>query len=189
MDRNQLLTIALTALISVTAKEFVTWLLGMARFHAAKETTKTAARKVFSKDNLRVIWTLEFFCFSIWLLVKEIRSPSPLTKSEVVWVALGVINLVLSGCYFAFVLLYRIFEPIALKWAVRDMEKRFEQEKAPHRPNESYTRERTISAKQTPGIYLPEALRPAFEINLSGTSRTRNLLDFCGKRYTISAAK
>ena len=113
MDRSQVVTIAVTALITtlitLTANGFANWLFGTVKTQVAKETTKTAARKAFSKNNLRVIWSMAIFVGAIWMLRLELRMSSPLTRTEVAWISLSLINAILGGLYFAGHVLARIF--------------------------------------------------------------------------------
>jgi hypothetical protein len=81
MDKNQLVTIAVTALISTTAKELLTWAFGRAKRIATTETTKQKARKIFSKTNLRIMLEASAFSLSLYALWWDtFYDPRPITK-------------------------------------------------------------------------------------------------------------
>ena|SRR3989442_944647 len=83
MDRSQLVTIAVTALISVTAKEVITWLVSLAKSQVRKETTKAKARKIFNKNSFAVVWSTAAISISVYFLVSDIRRNSPISGIDV----------------------------------------------------------------------------------------------------------
>lgn len=88
MDQKQLVTIAVTALISVTAKEVITWLLSLAKSQVAKETTREKARKIFNKNNRAVIWDVFWLSASVFILVGDLRKTSPITRLDIFFITL-----------------------------------------------------------------------------------------------------
>lgn len=110
MDKNQLATIAVTALISVTAKEFIAWLLAAVRTNAAKETTKIVAKKIVTRNNLWLAWACAAFCFSVFVFVRDIRSPLPVTRAAIAWIALGLVNVFVGAFFLSVILCMRIYD-------------------------------------------------------------------------------
>jgi len=58
MDKKQLVTIAITAVVSVIFKEVLTWLISRAKIMSVSDTAKQRAKKIFSKNNLAIVWHL-----------------------------------------------------------------------------------------------------------------------------------
>lgn len=83
MDRKQLVTIAITAVLSVTAREVFTWIVAWAKAKAQSETTRATARTVFSKKNRKIIWDVLWFaiaCAGFW---ETMTQTSPVTRREI----------------------------------------------------------------------------------------------------------
>jgi hypothetical protein len=87
MDRHQLVTIAITALVSVTAKEVLTWLVAWAKIKAASETIKAKTKSIFNKNSLRIVVDAVCSGGGIWLLSSEIHDKAPLTRWAVFKIA------------------------------------------------------------------------------------------------------
>jgi hypothetical protein len=99
MDKKQLVTIAVTALISVMAKEIVTWLFSLAKSQAAKETTKARVRSMFRPYILAVIWNAIMFLASILFLVSNIRRPGPITRFDVFMISFWLLMACGNGAF------------------------------------------------------------------------------------------
>ena len=76
MDRKQLVTIAITAVTSVIAKEFIVWLVALVRNTTQTETVKAKTRTIFNKTNRQTIvaifWVL-LTAFGLWSGIHEPR--------------------------------------------------------------------------------------------------------------------
>jgi hypothetical protein len=80
MDKKQLVTIAITAAVSVMAKEIAGWLLTWAKIRSTSETAKAAVRKIFSKNNLKITWDVVWFVYAGWFFAQAVRDTSPSYK-------------------------------------------------------------------------------------------------------------
>src|SRR5882724_7482914 len=100
MDKNQLVTIAITAAVSVMAREVANWLFTWAKTRSTSETTKAKLRKIFSKNNLKITWDGVCLAFGIWFFLRTVRDTSPITKWGIVniffWTANGVFWFIVS---------------------------------------------------------------------------------------------
>jgi hypothetical protein len=83
MDKKQLVTIAVTAVISVIAKEAITWLISFAKISAVRNTTKESVRKIFSKNNRAIILDLFLLGLNITLLVYRMRQITVVTRFDI----------------------------------------------------------------------------------------------------------
>jgi hypothetical protein len=87
MDKKTVVIIAITALITAIAKEFVSAIFSVAKSTATSDTTKKKFKSVFSKTNLRIIRdALGFIIFAV-LLERELRSKETLTR----WAVLDIV--------------------------------------------------------------------------------------------------
>jgi hypothetical protein len=102
MDKISLTTIAVTALITIVAKELYAWVLSIAKMQIAKETTKAAARKVFSKRNLLIVWDICLVSGSIFFLVGWLRMTTPITRLDVALIPAFIIASLVSLCLLAY---------------------------------------------------------------------------------------
>ena len=96
MDKHQLTTIAVTALISVIARESIGWFVSLAKAKAATDKTKATARKVFSKNNLLIAWELALSILGCFLLARIIRLPAPVTRLAVFFIAALTVMVILQ---------------------------------------------------------------------------------------------
>ena len=58
MDNSSLTTIAVTAVISVIAKEVLTWAVAWVKTIAMAQTTRARLKAIFNSTSLRIIWDL-----------------------------------------------------------------------------------------------------------------------------------
>jgi hypothetical protein len=112
MDKNKLLTIAVTALITVTVTETAKWLFAWARITAVSDTTKQKAKTIFSKTNLAIIWNSVWLVFNAIMFVKYVRRTTPITRADVVMIPL---TLFASG-----------FWLLALMWSLLNRFKKYD---------------------------------------------------------------
>ena len=108
MDKHQLVTIAITAVISVTAKELLTWVFRRAKIIATTDTTKKKARQIFSKNNRRIVFDLLLLSAALWGLLGTVQSPSPITK----WLIVRLVIFTLSPLAWFVVLLSHVLTAI-----------------------------------------------------------------------------
>jgi hypothetical protein len=87
MDKHQLTTIAVTALISVIAREFIAWMLSIAKRQAALDTTRATARRIFNKYSLLIIWESLVCVWAGFFLVRLVRLAAPVTRLDVFFIA------------------------------------------------------------------------------------------------------
>ena len=84
MDKKQLVTIAVTAVVSVIAKELVTWLLAFARIQVLSDRTREKARKAFSQNNRSIMWAVFWFLWVSLGFFRVMRESTPITRWTVV---------------------------------------------------------------------------------------------------------
>lgn len=83
MEKTQLVAIAVTALISVTAKEFIAWLVSFVKSQVKKETTKAKVRKIFNRKTLFVIVDIAGISIPLFFLISDIRKTSPISRIDI----------------------------------------------------------------------------------------------------------
>lgn len=102
MDRHQLIVIAITAVISVIAKELVIWLVGLAKVIALSDPTRQRLKKIFSKRNRNIVLDILIISFLVWTLARDLRNPSPMVRMDIIRIILDLV------CLVAFVVLFII---------------------------------------------------------------------------------
>jgi hypothetical protein len=115
MDKKQLVTIAITALVSVTLKELLSWLFASAKTIATRDTVKAKARTIFNKNNRRIVWTGLIFFTAAYGFFRTMRSTSPLTR----WGVLEIIELTLSFMFWSVKLFWDVgvvIKPLIYEW-------------------------------------------------------------------------
>jgi hypothetical protein len=95
MDRGQLITITITAVITVAFKEVFTTLVAWAKIKATTDTTKQKAKKLFSPQNVSIAWHFLWLGSSLWLLVNHVRSSEPVTRGAVFAISLWTVMILL----------------------------------------------------------------------------------------------
>jgi hypothetical protein len=99
MDKHQLVTIAITAAITVTIRELLAWAVSFPKKWVTSEPTKATARKLFSKANRAIMWDILWIAWMIFLLVRDFRDKSPVTRGDVFAISLltiGILTWLLS---------------------------------------------------------------------------------------------
>ena len=90
MDKTQLITIVVTAVITAIAKEVVVWLVGIVKSLSMIKTIKAKLKAIFNKTNRTII--REAFTITLYLafFVYFARDPSPPTRFEIL-LAIGIV--------------------------------------------------------------------------------------------------
>jgi hypothetical protein len=120
MDRHQLAIIAITAVISVIAKEMVTWLVSLAKTLAVSETIKKKLKGIFSKNNRSIIFDILVISFALFTMVRDLRNPAPMVRMDIVWIILDVSCLITFIIRFLFHV-WRISGKISVSWGDDEM--------------------------------------------------------------------
>lgn len=94
MDKRQLLTIVVTATVSLIVREVGSWLLASAKLLSASDTTKAKLRSLFKKSNLSIMWDVLCLVFAAVTLILDVRETSPITRWVVVKLVLWTANVV-----------------------------------------------------------------------------------------------
>jgi hypothetical protein len=107
MDHKQLVTIAITAVISVIAKEVVVWLLSFAKNLSTSKTVTQTAKKIFHPSNWGIM--VDFSCLLLWLFIFRtvMRGPNPPYRGDVLDIVVSFIAVVFYVVRFVIVLLVR----------------------------------------------------------------------------------
>jgi hypothetical protein len=94
MDTKQLVTIAVTAAVSVIAKEAITWLFTWAKTKSTSETSKAVAKKIFSKNNRRIMWDVLCLSNAIFIFLRKVHETSPISRLTIVGMCFWTANVV-----------------------------------------------------------------------------------------------
>src|SRR5438128_196230 len=94
MDKTQLITIAVTAVVSVIAKEVVVWLVGLVKTLSVIGTIKARFKAAFSKNNRAIMKDALALAFYVVLLVYFVRDDSPPTRL-VILLMIGIVFAIL----------------------------------------------------------------------------------------------
>ena len=90
MDKTQLITILVTAVITAIAKEVVVWLVGIVKSLSMIKTIKAKLKAIFNKTNRAIIWDVFTIMLYLAFLVYFARDQSPPTRLEILLV-IGVV--------------------------------------------------------------------------------------------------
>jgi hypothetical protein len=101
MDRKQLVTIAITAVLSVIAKEFFNWFVAWAKIKAQTDTAKAKARTIFNKTNRKIILYAAWFALSCHMFAGDMHDTRPITRMTIVLIILSTL-----GCMTSLVFLF-----------------------------------------------------------------------------------
>jgi len=92
MDRKQLVTIAITAVTSVIAKEVISWLAAWFRSSAQTQTAREKARTIFNKSNLMTLGVVVWFGVTGFALWSKLHETSPITRRVVASIVVSMVN-------------------------------------------------------------------------------------------------
>jgi hypothetical protein len=95
MDRSQLTTIAVTAVVSVIAKEVVTWLIAAVKKTATTATTSAKLSVIFNKINFFILCDLLAITSYLGFLVYLGWLDRPLTTRSL-FMVLGIMGLAIG---------------------------------------------------------------------------------------------
>jgi hypothetical protein len=84
MDKRQLITIAITAVISVLARELVTWAFSLVKHPLVRHTVRDRAKRTFTKNVRSILGWAFWFLWSVGWTVYYARKPGPPTRLDVV---------------------------------------------------------------------------------------------------------
>jgi hypothetical protein len=102
MDRAQLVTIAVTAVISVIAKEVVTWAVSLVRTLSVIKTIREKVKKIFSRNNLAIFGNLFWLAWLVVLLAHEVRKSTPPTRVEIALIVALIVGIVFQIGFLTF---------------------------------------------------------------------------------------
>lgn len=83
MDRTQLITIIVTAVVSVIAKELFQWFWGVCKTLSITNTIKAKFRALFTKTNRAILWDIVGIVFYGGVLVNFALQDSSPTRLEI----------------------------------------------------------------------------------------------------------
>ncbi len=97
MDKSQLVTIAVTAIITAFVKEIAGWLLSIAKNFAINETVKAKIKTAFTLNKITAITNLLIMVFCSWKVFGYVYSSDPVDRFAVFNIAFytcaGIANL------------------------------------------------------------------------------------------------
>jgi hypothetical protein len=97
MDRKQLVTIAVTALITVIVKGLFNWLLSVVKAFSTNSATKEKLRNLFNKTNRSIIVDLLMLGWFGWQLIRSALDATPITRGGVLLMMFSVVMFFVSG--------------------------------------------------------------------------------------------
>jgi hypothetical protein len=106
MDKTQLTTIIATALVSVVAKEVITWLVAILKTLQVSGDVQAKFKKVFSKRNCSILYDVLALAFYIGILVNFGLSTSAASRLDIL-IAIGA---VIAAFFCVFSLLLNIYK-------------------------------------------------------------------------------
>jgi heme/copper-type cytochrome/quinol oxidase subunit 4 len=83
MDKTQLVTIVITAVIAVLAKELTMWVVRLIKSMSVLKTIAAKVKTLFSKNNLLIVMDIAMLAFYVFLLVFFTRNDSPPSRIEI----------------------------------------------------------------------------------------------------------
>jgi hypothetical protein len=89
MDRHTLVTIALTALITVTVTETAKWLFAWAKIAAVSDITKQKAKIIFSRSNRVIVWNSFWLIVTVFVFLERMVRKTPITRDDVLTIPLS----------------------------------------------------------------------------------------------------
>lgn len=95
METNQLTTIAVTAVVSVIAKEVIIWLWATAKKFAVAETTRAKIKVAFSPENRAILTELLLIGFYSYLIISTGWTDKSISGKDIL-IILGSSVLVLA---------------------------------------------------------------------------------------------
>ncbi len=96
MERKQLVTIAITAVTSVIAKELISALVAWVKSSEQTQTAKRKAKTVFNKSNLISLFVVGWFALNVEELSWDLRGTEPITRLTVAIIDIALFNVGLA---------------------------------------------------------------------------------------------
>jgi uncharacterized membrane protein len=112
MDRHQLVTIAVTAAITLTVTAALKWLAALAKTVSTSSSTKTAVKKIFRKNTRDVTLALLALGYFGWLLIRIMRGTSPITRLDVLNIVLLTLGVIFEVGMIAFNIITAHFDRV-----------------------------------------------------------------------------
>ncbi|ROZ61475.1 hypothetical protein [Ramlibacter sp. WS9] len=97
MDKTQIATIAITAIVSVVAKEVVTWLVSLAKNASAAKSLAAKAKAIFTRSHMEILASLLALMFYAGVLVNFARTDTPPTRLEILLIVGAVFAMLFVG--------------------------------------------------------------------------------------------
>ena len=97
MDKAQLITIVITAVVSVVAKEVIIWLVSLFKGNSAAKTFAAKLRALFTKSNLEIAGSLLALIFYIGVLINFALAEAPPTRLEILLIIGAVFAILFVG--------------------------------------------------------------------------------------------
>jgi hypothetical protein len=94
MDKKQLVTIAVTTVVSVIAREVIAWLVALVKSTATRETTREKLRKAITKRRLLIVADTFGLLYGIWLFVRILLDKTPINRLEIAFISAYTVNLI-----------------------------------------------------------------------------------------------
>lgn len=102
MDKSQFMTIVITAVVSVMAKEMVSWSAALVKKIAMAQTTRAKLKAMFSKTSLRIMWDLLVIALYTTIVVSVGWTEGPLSGKALLTLAvLGLLEVVAIASFLA----------------------------------------------------------------------------------------
>jgi len=166
MDKKQLLTILITALLSVTFKELITWLLGLLKQFSLGQKLKTHLPKLINRTTITLVFASVAIFSTTSVIYKFAYSTAPLGRGE-------IINLVFYWCVLLFWL--RMFVITLADSVRRWLEQKEQKRLAKLRAAEQYLseakeRHRQVEELKAKSDKLIERSREVLEANREKTA-------------------
>jgi hypothetical protein len=98
LDTSKLVTIVVTAVVAVIAKELVQWLWAMFKTLSVISTIRAKIKAIFTKTNRAIIWDILGVLFYGGVLVNFALKNSPPTRLEILlMLGAAFLMIVMSG--------------------------------------------------------------------------------------------
>jgi hypothetical protein len=95
MDKHQLVTIAVTAAISVVSREIFQWLVAVAKGKVKSETIREKLKDLIINHRRAAIALTDLFplAYAVWWCFHMVTDQTPINRMEIALIAASVANL------------------------------------------------------------------------------------------------
>jgi len=104
MDKTQLITIIITAVVSITAKELITWLISLTKKLSVLHTIKEKLKVIFNKTNRAIISDILALLLYVAFLIYFALAEGDATRIEI----LLVIGATIAVLFLSLSLIFKI---------------------------------------------------------------------------------